>query len=87
MIYAPSQTGLGDEDNTYLWTRVDYAPTTWPVSVSASVGHEDGGFAPDGKIDWKLAAERDFGPATLSLAWVDSDTEDSAVMLSVGVGF
>lgn len=87
VIYAPSQTGLGDEDNTYLWTRVDYAPTTWPVSVSASVGHEDGGFAPDGKIDWKLAAERAIGPATLGLAWVDSDTEDSAVVLSVGVGF
>lgn len=87
VIYAPSQTGLGDEDNTYLWTRVDYAPTTWPVSLSATLGHEDGSFAPDGKVDWKLAAERRLGPATLGVAWVDSDTEDSAVVLSVGVGF
>ncbi len=87
VIYAPSQTGLGDEDNTYLWTRVDYAPTTWPVSLSATLGHEDGSFAPDGKIDWKLAAERRLGPATLGLAWVDSDTEESAVVLSVGIGF
>lgn len=87
VIYAPAQTGLADEQNTYIWTRLDYAPTTWPVSVSATVGHEDGSFAPDGKIDWKLAAERDIGPATLGLAWVDSDTEDSAVVLSLGVGF
>ena len=87
VIYAPAQTGLADEQNTYVWTRLDYAPTTWPVSVSATVGHEDGSFAPDGKIDWKLAAERDIGPATLGLAWVDSDTEDSAVVLSLGVGF
>lgn len=87
VIYAPAQTGLADEQNTYVWTRLDYAPTTWPVSVSATVGHEDGSFAPDGKIDWKLAAKRDIGPATLGLAWVDSDTEDSAVVLSLGVGF
>lgn len=86
-IYAPSQTGLGDEENTYLWTRLDYAPTTWPVSLTASIGHEDGAFAPDGKIDWKIGAERDIGPATLGLAWVDSDTEDSALVLSLGVEF
>ncbi len=87
VIYAPSQTGLGDADNTYLWTRIDYAPTGWPVSISATVGHEDGGFAPDGKVDWTLAAERSIGPATLGVAWVDSDTEDHALVLSVGVGF
>lgn len=86
-IYAPAQTGLADEDNRYLWTRFDYAPGNWPVSLTASVGHEDGAFAPDGKVDWKIGAERAFGPATLGLAWIDSDTEDSALVASVSVGF
>ena len=86
-ILAPSQSGLGDEDNTYLWTRVEYAPTTWPVSLHATVGQEDGAFAPDGKTDWRVGAEAPVGAFTLGLDWVDSDTEDSALVGRVFWGF
>lgn len=87
MIWAPAQTGTGDEANTWLWTRADYAPEAWPVSLHAMFGHEDGAFAPDGKTDWRLGLEAPLGAFTLGLDWVDSDTEDNAVVASVFWGF
>jgi len=87
VVWAPAQTGTGDEANTWVWTRADYAPETWPVSLHAQLGHEDGGFAPDGKTDWRVGLEVPVGVFTLGLDWVDSDTEDSAVVGSVFWGF
>jgi len=87
VIWAPSQTGTGDEANTWVWTRAEYAPETWPVSLHAMIGHEEGGFAPDGKTDWRLGVELPLGAFTLGVDWVDSDTEDNAVVASVFWGF
>lgn len=83
VVWAPAQTGTGDEANTWVWTRADYAPQAWPVSLHAALGHEDGGFAPDGKTDWRLGVAAPLGDFTLGVDWVDSDTEDSAVVASV----
>lgn len=80
VIWAPSQVGTGDEDNTYAWMRAEYAPETWPFALHAIVGYEDGGFAPDGKTDLRAGVEVPFGPVILTLDWVDSDTEDSAAV-------
>ncbi len=87
VVWAPSQTGTADEADTWVWTRAEYAPEAWPVSLHAMVGHEDGGFAPDGKTDWRVGVEAPVGPVTLGLDFVDSDTEDSAVVASVFRGF
>lgn len=83
VVWAPAQTGTGDEADTWVWTRAEYAPEAWPVSLHATLGHEDGGFAPDGKTDWRLGVEAPLGGFILGLDWVDSDTEDSAVVASV----
>ena len=85
--YAPEQTALGDEDNRYGWASLAYATEDWPVSLGARLGYEDGSFAPDGKTDWELGLTRDFGPATLGLAWTDSDRTDGTVVASLSVGF
>lgn len=87
VVWAPAQTGTGDEANTWVWTRAEYAPEAWPVSLHAQLGHEDGGFAPDGKTDWRAGVEAPAGAFTVGLDWVDSDTEDSAVVGSVFWGF
>lgn len=83
VVWAPSQTGTGDAANTWVWTRAEYWPEAWPVSLHATLGHEDGGFAPDGKTDWRIGVEAPLGGFILGLDWVDSDTEDSAVVASV----
>lgn len=87
VVWAPAQTGTGDEANTWVWTRAEYAPEAWPVSLHAQLGHEDGGFAPDGKTDWRVGVEAPAGAFTVGLDLVDSDTEDSAVVGSVFWGF
>lgn len=87
LSWAPAQDALGDEDNTYLWTGVAYAPYGWPVSLNASVGHEDGGFAPDGKTDWSLGLKAPVGRLGLGVDWVDSDADDGALVASVFATF
>lgn len=86
-IYAPSQTSLGDEDDRYLWVRGEYAPAAWPVELHATVGQEQGAFAPDGKVDWRLGLDAPLGRVVLTLDWVDSDIDDSAVVGGLRVGF
>lgn len=83
VVWAPAQTGTGDQSNTWVWTRLEHAPETWPVSVHAALGHEDGGFAPDGKTDWRVGLTAPLGDWRLGLEWVDSDTDDSAVVGSL----
>lgn len=86
--WAPDgQTALGDADNRYVWGGLDVAPDAWPVSLRGTVGYEDGAWAPGGKTDWLVGLALPVGPATLGLDYVDSDVDDSAVVLSLFVGF
>lgn len=87
VIYAPDQTGAGGDDNTWAWVGAEYAPITLPVSFHAQIGHERGGFAPDGKVDWRLGAKAPAGPLTLGLDWVDSDVDDGALVARVFFDF
>ena len=86
-IYAPPQTGLGDEYDRYLWMQAAYAPEAWPVQLHATVGQEEGAFAPDGKVDWRLGVDAPVGKVVLTLDWVDSDIDDSAVVGGVRLDF
>lgn len=86
-VWAPAQTGLGDAENTWVWTRLEHVPGSWPVSLHAQLGFEDGAFAPDGKTDWRFGLDAPLGPLTLTLDWVDSDTEDSTIVAGLAVGF
>ncbi|HEV2081009.1 MAG TPA: TorF family putative porin [Brevundimonas sp.] len=80
-VWAPSQTGTGDDENLWVWTRLDWAPEAWPVALHARVGHEDGGFAPDGKTDWLVGAEAPVGGGlSVGLDWIESDLEDGALV-------
>lgn len=80
-VWAPAQTGTADDSNLWVWTRLDWAPEAWPVALHARVGHEDGGFAPDGKIDWLVGAEAPIGHGvSVGVDWVESDVEDGAIV-------
>ena len=84
---APAQATLGDEENRYGWTSLTYAPPSWPVSLTGSVGYEDGAFAPDGKTDWSVGVARDLGRVSLDLSWTDSDADNGQAVASVFVNF
>lgn len=87
VAYAPEQRALGDEDNRYVWTGVEYAREDWPVSLTASIGYEDGAWAPDGKTDWRVGGYIPVGILTAGLEWIDSDADKGAVVASVFASF
>ena len=85
--YAPAQTALADDDNRYGWAGLAYAPESWPISLTGTIGYEQGAFAPDGKTDWVVGVAREFGPTTVEFSWVDSDVDAGALVASVFVNF
>ncbi len=85
--WAPEQSALDDEDNRYVWAGLDYAPEAWPISLSASVGHEDGAWAPGGKTDWRAGAFLPVGPVTAGAEWIDTDVDDGELVLSLFAAF
>lgn len=85
--FAPAQSALGDEDNRYVWAGAALAPEAWPVALEATVGREEGAWAPDGKTDWSLGARAPLGPVEISLVWVDSDVDEGAAVAGLFVSF
>jgi len=81
--WAPEQDTLS-EDNRYLYVAGEWTPGGWPVSLSASLGREDGAFA-DSKLDWAAGVTAPLGPVSLSLQYLDSDGPDSEAALVAGL--
>jgi uncharacterized protein (TIGR02001 family) len=75
VIYAPSQDNLGNTDNLYLTSDARVGIPETPVTITASVGYENGAFeGPSGsKLDWSLGAEATKGIFTLGISYVDTD--------------
>jgi uncharacterized protein (TIGR02001 family) len=85
---SPPQTGNGDETNTYLFGAAEWAWPERPVTLTASIGREDGAWY-DGKLDWSAGARFDLGKANISLTYVDADGRYArgGLVAAVGVKF
>ncbi len=73
VAYAPSQDGTGNQDNLYIGANASVALPNSPVSVTGSIGHEDGAFG-DNKLDWSLgltATATDY--LSVSASYVDTN--------------
>ena len=71
--YAPSQDGTGNQDNLYIGTNASVGITNTPVSVTGSIGYEDGAFGDD-KIDWSLGLSATLNDyLSVSAAYVDTN--------------
>lgn len=72
VAYAPSQSNLGDEDNTYFYISGDYPIADTPLSLHGTFGIEDGAFG-DSKKDWLVGASYDLGSGlTATVDYVDT---------------
>ena len=84
VIYAPRQSGVGDEDNTYAWAGVDWAPEEGPWSAYVWFGHEDGAWAPNGKTDWAVGVRRTlFDRFIVGLHYYDANVNWTDPVLAV----
>ncbi|MGB5078836.1 MAG: TorF family putative porin [Sphingorhabdus sp.] len=94
--YVPSQDNTGNNDNIYVATNAAIALPDSPITLTGSIGIEDGAFSGAGsKLDWSLGATAAVSGFTLGVAYVDTDRrstfafKDSAagVVFSVSYGF
>jgi uncharacterized protein (TIGR02001 family) len=96
LSYVPSQDSTGNDDNIYAATNAAIAIPDTPITLTGSIGLEDGFFAgPDKKVDWSLGATAAISGFTLGVAYVDTNRrstfafKDSAagVVFSLSYGF
>lgn len=94
LSYVPSQDNTGNSDNLYVATNAAFAVPNTPVTLTGSVGYEDGAFGDD-KMDWSIGATAAVSVFTLGLAYVDTNRrstfafEDSkaGVVFTLSYGF
>lgn len=73
--YAWDQKALADEDNLYVFSNVDVAIPSTPLTVSAHVGYTDGFMTLDGDaFDYSIGASATvLGPVSLGVSYVGMD--------------
>ena len=72
LSYVPEQDNTSDTDNIYVAGNAAIAIPNTPVTLTGSVGYEDGFFGDD-KIDWSLGASASSQGFTLGVAYVDTN--------------
>jgi len=72
VAYVPSQNNTGNKDNIYIAGNLGVGIPGTPVSLSASLGLEDGAFG-NNKVDWSLGATAEVEGFTLGASYVDTN--------------
>jgi len=94
LSYVPSQDNTGNTDNIYVATNAAIALPDSPITLTGSIGYEDGAFGDD-KMDWSIGATAAVSVFTLGVAYVDTNRrttfafEDSkaGVVFTLSYGF
>lgn len=96
LSYVPSQDNTGNTDNVYVATNAAIAIPDTPITLTGSVGLEDGAFTGGtSKLDWSLGATAEVAGFTLGVAYVDTDRQSTfafkdstaGVVFSLSYGF
>lgn len=91
VAYAPSQEGTGSQDNFYFGGNLGVGIPNTPLSLSATLGYEDGAFGDD-KIDWSLGVTAEVKGFTLGASYVDTNRRlgglgKAGAVFSISYGF
>lgn len=92
IAYAPSQSNIGDQSNTYYSLAGELPIGETPVTLRANFGIEDGAFG-DKKKDWGVGVGYDLGKGfTASVDYIDtarafSQLGDATVVTKVAFAF
>lgn len=75
--YAWEQDATGGGDNIYLFGEASGAIPGTPLSLVGHLGYSDGTLSPGGAyLNWRIGIEAALGPATVGIAYVDTDLPD-----------
>lgn len=74
--YVWDQSNVGNDDNIYIYADGSAPIGDTPLSFSGHVGFEDGAFGSD-KWDWSAGVSMDFNQFSVSVAYVDTNIENS----------
>lgn len=100
--YAWDQKSLANDDNLYLYTNVDVAIPSTPITVSGKLGYTDGALSPDlltgkgtgGGWDYSIGASATvLGKLTLGVSYIGvdgnkiNDFSDDAVVGTLTLSF
>lgn len=95
--YAWDQAALADKDNLYVYSNLDVAIPSTPLTVSAHVGYTDGFLATSADrstIDWSIGASTSLvGPLSLGVSYIGmggpkvKDFTDDAVVATLTATF
>lgn len=69
--YSPKQDNIGDVDNVYVAVNGSVPIKGTPLSLTGSVGYEDGAFG-DNKKDWSLGVSADVAGFTIGASYIDT---------------
>jgi uncharacterized protein (TIGR02001 family) len=69
--YSPKQDNIGDLDNTYVAVNGSLPIKNTPLTLTGSVGYEDGAFG-DKKKDWSLGVTADVAGFTIGASYIDT---------------
>jgi uncharacterized protein (TIGR02001 family) len=91
VAYSPSQDNIGNQDNIYIGGNVGVGIPTTPITLTASLGLEDGAFG-DNKVDWSLGATAEVVGFTVGASYVDTNRfngglGEAGVVFSLGYSF
>ena len=76
--YVPSQDNTGNTDNIYVATNAAIGIPDTPLTLTGSVGIEDGAFTTgSNKLDWSLGLTGVVNGFTLGVAYVDTDRKST----------
>lgn len=76
--YVPSQDNTGNADNIYVATNAAIGIPDTPLTLTGSVGIEDGAFTTgSSKLDWSLGMTGVVNGFTLGVAYVDTDRKST----------
>ncbi len=90
--YVPSQSNLGNRDNIYLGTNVAVGLPGTPLTLTASIGYDEGGVFGTKKTDWSLGATATVQGFTIGASYVDSNRflgglAGAGAVFSISYGF
>jgi uncharacterized protein (TIGR02001 family) len=72
LSYVPSQDNTGNNDNIYVAGNAALGIPGTPLTVTGTLGYEDGAFA-NKKVDWSLGLAASTKGFTLGAAYVDTN--------------